>query len=91
MTFQSDIQLTVLQAKDYAGCMAENFISREKAGENLECCEMKLMLLVKWIRILENYYCANFSANGKITPALPCLTLAQAQNLLSKMKVFIGV
>lgn len=90
-TFQSDIFLTVLQAKDVAGCWAENFINREKSGEDLGCCEMKLMLLVKWIRLMETYYCEHFSDHGNITPVLPCLTLAQAQELLGKLKVMIGV
>lgn len=91
MDFQSDIFLTVIQAKDVASCQGENFINRENAGEDVECCEMKLMLLVKWIGIIENYYCENFSANGNITPDIACLTLAQAQELLSKIKVLIGV
>lgn len=91
LTFQDDIFLTVLRAKDIAACMGENFINREKAGEDVECCEMKLILLVKWIGISESYYCQNFSVNGNITPDLPCLTLAQMQELLAKIKVLIGV
>lgn len=91
MNFQDDIYLTILQAKEFAGCQAENFIQTEANGENLGCCEMKLMLLVKWIRIFESYYCNNFDANGNIIPTLPRLTLYQAQELLSKIKILIGV
>lgn len=91
MNLQDDIILTVLQAKNTTGCMATTFINMEKNGEDVKCCEKKLMVLVKWIKIMENYYYTNFTANGNVTsPDLPCLTQLQAQELLAKMKVMIG-
>ena len=91
MNLQDDIFLTVLQAKNTTGCMSTTFINMEKNGEDVECCEMKLMVLVKWIKVMENYYCTNFTVNGNVTdPDLPCLTQLQAQELLAKMKVIIG-
>lgn len=91
MTIQDDIFLTILQAKDVSSCWAENFIDKAKYGgdDELDCCEMKLMLLVRWIRIIENYYAGHFGANGNITPALTYLTLAQAQELLAKIRTMI--
>lgn len=91
MNLQDDIILTVLQAKNTTGCMATTFIAMEKNGEDVECCERKLMVLVKWIKIMEDYYCINFTANGNIaSPVLPCLTRLQAQELLAKLKVMVG-
>ncbi len=90
--FQDDIFLTVLQAKDTTGIWAENFIQKEKAGEEISrCCQLQLVLLVKWIEIMECYYSTHFSANGNITPDYDCLTLVQAQELVAKIKTFIGV
>ena len=88
MTFQADLYLTVLQAKDIAGCWGENFINVENNGEKVDkCCYMKLMLLILWIRIAESYYCNNFTANGNVSsPNFVCLTLAQAQGLVAKVK-----
>ena len=87
-TFSSDLFLTVLQAKDIAGCWGENFINREKNGDTVSKCEyMTLMLLMRWIRIAESYYCNNFSSGANVAePNFVCLTLAEAQELLAKVK-----
>lgn len=89
MTFEDEIYLTVLRAKCASACWAENLINKQKYGEDVGCCELNLILLVKWIGILEQYWCKNFSSNGNITPDYPCLTQAQAQNLVGKLKNFI--
>ena len=86
---QDDIILTTLQAKDIAGQWAVLFIDKEKNGESLGCCEMKLILLVKWIRLMESFYTVYFDANGLLSPTDPCLTLAQGQLLLAKIKKLI--
>ena len=87
-TFSSDLFLTALQAKDIAGCIGENFINREKNGDTVSKCEyMTLMLLMRWIKILESYYCNNFSSGANVAePNFVCLTLAEAQELLAKVK-----
>ena len=92
-SFQNVIVLTVLQSKDFAGCMGEKFLNREKYGETVDKCDyMKLMLLIRWIKIMESYYCNNYTADGNIgEPNMECLTLAEAQELIAKMKSFIGV
>lgn len=91
MQVQDDIVLTVLQAKDYAGCLGQKYIDMEADGNDVsKCCYFRLMLLMRWICILENYYCTNFNANGNIVdPDTSYLTLEQALNLLSKVKAFI--
>jgi hypothetical protein len=87
--FQDDIVLTVLKAKDIAGKWAVCFIEKENNGESLGCCEMKLMLLVKWIRLMESFYSVYFGDNGMLSPTDPCLALAQGQLLLAKIKKLI--
>lgn len=91
--WQDDIFLTILKAKDTSGIWAANYIAKEKAGETVtECCYMKLVLLVEWIDIMQCYYSEHFNAGyGNITPDVECLTLAQAQSLLGKIKSLIGV
>ena len=88
MNLQDDIILTVLQAKNKTGCMATTFIAMEKNGEDVKCCERKMMTLVKWIKIMEDYYCLTY-LNDRGIVNLPCLTLAQAQELLAKLKGMI--
>lgn len=88
--FQDDIVLTVLQAKDIAGQWAVQMIQKEQYGEDLGCCDTKLMYLVKLIRSMESYYATQFNANGYITsPSLPCLSLSQGEELLAKIKALI--
>jgi len=88
MTFAQDIVLTVLQSKDIAGCWGENFVNQENYGNEIGKCDyMKLMLLIRWIKLLESYYCNNFSSGSNVAePNFVCLTLAQAQELLAKVK-----
>lgn len=87
-TIQSDIFITVLRSKDIAGCWGENFINKEKNGDDVGKCDyMQLMLLMRWITILESYYCNNFTSSGNVlAPNFVCLTLAEAQELLAKVK-----
>lgn len=89
MTFDVDIFNTVLKAKCVAACRAEAIINQSKGGEDVRCCELKLILLTKWIEILQNYYCDNFNSNGNITPAFTGISQDEAQELLSKLKTFI--
>lgn len=92
MTFQTDIYNNVIYAKRTAACWSTFLISKEQYAESTKCCEKKLMLLVTWIEILESYYCENFDASyGTITPDFECLTADEAQELLSKLKILIGV
>jgi hypothetical protein len=88
-TFQSDIILTTLQAKDAAGQWAVCFIDKEAHGEDLGCCELKLTYLVKLIRAMESFYSVYFSGSSQIVPTDPCLTLAQGQEMLAKLKATI--
>jgi len=89
MQLQDDIILTVLQGKDVAGQMAVCFINKEKNGDSLGCCELKLAYLVKLIRAMENFYSIYFNGNGLLSPTDPCLTLAQGQEMLGKLKATI--
>ncbi len=88
-TFQSDIFLTVLKAKDFAGQQAVCFINKEKNGESLGCCEIKLIYLVKLIRLMETYYCSQYAGDRGAILCPECLTLAQGQELLAKIKKLI--
>lgn len=89
MTFQDEIFKYVLRAKCVASFRAEMLINQKNSGEDVECCELRLVLLAKWISLLESYYCENFGDGGNVTPAYACLTFDQAQSLLAKLKAFI--
>ena len=88
-TFQSDIFLTVLKAKDTAGQWAVCFIDKEAHGEDLGCCELKLTYLVKLIRAMETFYCSYFPNDRGVLACPTCLTLAQGQDMLAKLKATI--
>lgn len=87
-----DIFLTVLRAKCTAGCWAKQLYDRFNNGDNIECDERKFMLLIQWISIMEEYYCQNYDTNNsEITPDYACLDATEAEALLAKIKVLIGV
>ena len=91
MVIADDIYLTVIRAKCTAGCWGWQLRQMFLDGINIECFEKKFMLLVEWISIMEDYYCANYDeSKSKITPALECLTESQALQLLAKIKELIA-
>ena len=93
MTFADDIFLTVLKAKCTSGCWGKQLSDRQNNGDNIECDERKFMLLIQWISIMEEYYCQNYDTNNSIIAELDyaCLTASEAQALLAKIKLLIGV
>jgi len=92
MLVADDIFLTVLRAKCTAGCWAKQLSDRFYSGDNITCDEKKFMLLTQWILIMEGYYCDNYDTNNsQITPDYPCLTETQAEQLLAKIKIMIGI
>lgn len=87
---QSEIAQTILQGKCVASCWGIDLIDRESAGEDVKCDEMKIMLLIRWVLILQTYYFDNYnSISGTITPTIDCLTLAQAQTLMGKINSLV--
>ena len=93
MLLAQDIFNTVLTAKCVSGCWANTLVERFDNGDNIECNEKKFMSLIQWIMILETYYCNNFDADtqSNITPDYTCLTQAEAEQLLAKLKTLIGI
>ncbi len=90
-TVQDNIYNTVLSAKCTAACWAITLINKENNGEDIDCCEIKMVLLVKWTDILQAYYFDNYSGYvGNITPTIDCLTAAQATDLMGKIKTLMG-
>ncbi len=81
---------TILLSKCVSACWAIKLIEQEKAGQDIKCSETKLMLLVRWIRVLQTYYFDNYSTYaGQITPTVDCLTAAQASLLMAKVNILV--
>ncbi len=90
MTIQDQIIQTVLSAKCTAVCWAMNNIDREKYGQDISCCEMRMLLLVKWTNALQSYYFDNYNGYvGQIEPTIDCLTADQATLLMGKINILI--
>jgi len=89
MTNQTQIFDTVLQGKFTAACWSNTFLQQEKAGEDITCCVKKLRLLIRWVDILERFYCQEYqtTTEGKFE----CLTEQQAMVLVGKLKLLTGV
>jgi hypothetical protein len=91
MTLDTDIVNTVLSAKCTAGYWSTQIINQEKNGQDTGCDKKKLMMLILFVLVLEDYWCSNFSAQGSITPGFPCLSQSDAVQLLANLKVLIGI
>lgn len=88
--FQDKIRDTVLKAKNYIGCLAGNLVKRANAGDNIDCAQTKMLLLVNLVETLEFYYCFNFNDDGTITePEWECLTYDEAQALVAKINILM--
>ena len=88
---QTDIAQTILCGKLKASQYGVTLITKEKNGEDVQCCEVKLMVLVRWIKSLQSFYFDNYNVlTGNITPTIDCLTLAQATELMGKINSLVG-
>jgi hypothetical protein len=89
MTNQTEIYNAVLQGKHTAACWANNFIQQEKGGQDIACCVKKLRLLIRWVDVLERFYCQEYqvTTEGKFE----CLTEQEAMVLVGKLKLLTGV
>lgn len=87
MTNQDTIITTVLQAKCTLICWGDTFIKREKSGDDITCCTMKLTLLAKWIDILEDFLCQFY--NSGVDDPFVCLTEEEAMEFVGKVKIYI--
>ena len=89
-TFQTTFYNTVLKAKNYVGCLAGSLVNREKYGDDIECAQMKMLLLVNLIETAEIHYCFNYDSNGNVTtPEYECLTYDEAQKLISNINLLM--
>lgn len=89
-TFQTDFRNTVLKAKNYVGCLAGNLVNRANYGDDIECAQMKMLLLVNLIETAEFHYCFNYDDNGTILePEYECLTYNEAQKLISNINLLM--
>lgn len=85
---QSDIANAILYGKCVVSEKAMELINKEKNGQDVECEEIKLMLLVRWIKIIQVYYFDNYnSITGNITPTIDCLSTSQATELTGKINL----
>jgi len=86
MTIQDSIYASIWSGKNYSVDLLEQIVSMENAGEDVCECKNKLILLDRWIIILEDYLANNFDANGNITSEFESLTIDQIEQIMSGIK-----
>lgn len=89
-TNQDNIILTMLKAKCFAACWGSKLIDQEKAGEDIDCCEVELFVFIELIQIMDRTYCQYYGTNGNLSPADPNLTQLEMQSLLGKIKKYMA-
>lgn len=91
MIIADQILISLFQADNYAQTIVDEITAKASQGEDVCDLEWKLVLLGEWNRILTDFYAANFDEEGEvITPAYTTITLAQAQQILSQIKIAVG-
>lgn len=86
MNLNTQISDTISLGKDTAIAWANNYITRESLGDQLGCCELKLVVLTQWICMLSEYLEDSFDENGYvIEDATTCLTQDEAMVLVGKI------
>ena len=94
MALQDDISNLVLQGKCVATCWASNnLIKSDKYGENIGCCTTRVILLTKYVDILESYYFLNYDPNsGRLaTPTITCIDDLTIQKMMGLVKGLINI
>lgn len=91
MIIADQILVSLFQANSYAQTLVDEIAAKSSQGEDICELEWQLILLGEWNRILTDFYSANFDENGQvITPAYETITLAEAQQILSQIKIAVG-
>lgn len=89
-TLQDSILLTINKAKCSAACQASKLIDKQKAGEDITCCEKDLFVFIELIDITSRTFCKYFGVNGNLSPTDPCFTATELNNLVAKLKKYMA-
>lgn len=82
------IRAAIATGKEVAMEWADKFIANDAIGESNGCCELRLVVLTRWIKILEGYLDENFNSDGSDkTAEYECLTLDEALEIVSKINL----
>lgn len=91
MLVADKILISLYTANKYSCTLCDQIASQELIGEDVCKLEWQYILLGQWIRVLQKFYDNNFDESGEIiTPAYQTITLEQAEELMSKLKLAIG-
>jgi len=85
------ILVSLFNANNYSQTLFNQIDVKSGQGEDVCELEWKYILLGEWIRILTDFYNTNFDTEGQvIIPAYETITLAQAQQIISQIKIAVG-
>lgn len=91
MIIADQILILLFQSDNYSQTLFNNIKVREGQGEDVCQLEWQYILLGEYNRILADFYSNNFDAEGQIvTPDYETITLAQADQIMSQIKIAIG-
>lgn len=90
MLIQESILESINNAKYYSRLLVDTISELSDYGEDCTNEDLKLIVLNKWITILQDYLDNNFDNNGNLIPAtFECLTQDQVSDLMAKLNLLI--
>lgn len=90
MLIQESILESINNAKYYSRLLVDTIAELSDYGEDCTQEDLKLIVLTKWITILQDYLDNNFDNNGNLVPAtIECLTQDQISDLMAKLNLLI--
>jgi len=91
MIIADQILILLFQSDNYSQTLFNEINVREGQGEDVCQLEWQYILLGEYNRILADFYANNFDVEGQIiTPDYETITLAQAEQIMSQLKIAIG-
>jgi hypothetical protein len=90
MLIQESILESIGNAKYYSRLLVDTIAELSGFGEDCTNEDLKLIVLNKWITILQDYLDNNFDNNGNLVPAtIECLTQDEISDLMAKLNLLI--
>lgn len=91
MIIADQILISLFNANNYSQTLFEEIRVMENQSEDVCQLEWQYILLGQWNRVLLDFYNNNFDTEGQIiTPDYETITLAQAEHIMSQIKIAMG-
>lgn len=86
MNVNEQISNAISSGETTARAWADSFITKQSQGDELGCCQLKLVVLTGWICTLSDYLDEAFDSDGNLVEEPnTCITLDEAMVLVGKI------